>query len=341
MNKEWLTPGKLILVGEYAVLYGAESLVTAVNRYCRIHAELIPGAYSKFNAGNITHSDFEYAIDDHGYLETGPSESKESSFALSVIDRIAGFLYENDVKFRTCSVSADTSDFYLADSGDKLGLGSSAAFTVCLVRTLLDLHAFQTDKQNIFLLASQVHHAVQGKQGSGIDIAASTFGGICRYQIDRAPAGIVQIEPDEHLKMVTVWSGQAASTPSMVSGISRFEQEEPDEFSRIINELGSISALAVDHYHDKNSMRFLEMIREYAKQLDRLGNRAGIPIISDNHREIGEIAAGFGAAYKPSGAGGGDIGTAFFTDTQKYSAFIKKILSTRYKLVDLNINIPV
>lgn len=341
MIKEWSAPGKLILVGEYAVLYGAQALVTAVDRYCRIQAELVPGAYSKFAARNIKHSDFEFRIESNGAVNASQPVTDQSAFARAVIQHIAGFLRENGIPFSTCSLSADTSDFYRSESGDKLGLGSSAAFTVCLVQTLLDLHGYKADKEHVFLLASQVHHAAQGKKGSGIDIAASTFGGTCKYSIRQMPDRVVPIGPDESIKIVTVWSGEPASTTSMISALSAFEKNEPEIFNRLIAELGRISARTIKHYCDKESELFLKEIGNYTGQLDELGKYAHIPIISDSHREIAEIAAEFDAAYKPSGAGGGDIGTAFFTDARKCTAFINRIRSGPFQLIDLKTNVSV
>ena len=36
-------PGKMIILGEYAVLEGAEALVYAVNRKAHVTAQIIPG----------------------------------------------------------------------------------------------------------------------------------------------------------------------------------------------------------------------------------------------------------------------------------------------------------
>ncbi|MEO0813545.1 MAG: hypothetical protein AAFY60_11835, partial [Myxococcota bacterium] len=56
----------------------------------------------------------------------------------------------------------------------------------------------------------------------------------------------------------------------------------------------------------------LDAVSSFGEQMEALGQAAGISIVSEAHRHHRSVAQRFGAVYKPSGAGGGDIGVAFW-----------------------------
>ena len=72
----------------------------------------------------------------------------------------------------------DTSSYIDAQSGKKLGLGSSAAIIVALVAAIKNCD----DPEKIKLLTHKAHKQLQGGLGSGADVATSLFGGLIKYQ---------------------------------------------------------------------------------------------------------------------------------------------------------------
>ena len=320
MDKTWIAPGKLILIGEYAVLYGAVSLVTAVNRYCRIRIKTATGTYSLFHADNTNKSRFEFKVDEKEGFISDHTTTDHTKFAVHAINSSASFLIREKLKFVPCEISADTSDFYFSAGGEKLGFGSSAALTVALVNAVLEFNGYKATHAEIFTLAGQIHYTAQGKRGSGIDIAASTFGGTCLYTLSDDQGSVTQIKPDRSIQIVSIWSGVPVSTTAMISGLSAFEQDNPTTFHLLMAELKNISIQACEHYRLKKSILFLDSIKQYFDQLKQIGEQAQIDIISQAHLDIAEITASYGAAYKPSGAGGGDVGTDFLYRCKKRRA---------------------
>jgi mevalonate kinase len=79
------------------------------------------------------------------------------------------------------------------------------------------------------------------------------------------------------------------------------------------------------------------MICKYYRSLTELGDAAGIPIISNTHQKIANLVWECGGFYKPSGAGGSDIGIAFTNDLQIKEAILEKIKKSPFKYIKLNI----
>ena len=82
-------------------------------------------------------------------------------------------------------------------------------------------------------------------------------------------------------------------------------------------------------------MGFLTDVKKYFDALDNLGKSADIPIISDVHNQIAEIVKSCNGFYKPSGAGGSDIGIAFTIDKKVKYDIIEKINKSQFKYIKL------
>ena len=139
-------PGKVVLLGEYAVLDGAPALVAAVDSgvQCTVTAQ----------------TELEVCT---------PGDSRFVRAALLAINAPAA-----RYQFK------DWNPLHLAT---KPGLGGSAAATVAAC--MAGLYARDADCDAVQAIATEVHRRVQGS-GSGIDIAASFLGGVQRFQDGRA-----------------------------------------------------------------------------------------------------------------------------------------------------------
>ena len=111
----------------------------------------------------------------------------------------------------------------LHQDGEKLGLGSSAAALVATLGARAAMRgedlAADAVRRGIFLDAKRAHAQAQGG-GSGVDIAASTYGGALFYSMNREadpfsrktmlPAG---------LALRVFWSGRSARTSELVAKV--------------------------------------------------------------------------------------------------------------------------
>jgi len=141
-------PGKVVILGEYAVVDGAPSIVRAVDRGVRC---TVTAAARRS-------------------LSTPTGDDRFVRRALEAVDAPpAHYAFEDDNP-----VEAD----------EKVGLGGSAAATVAAVVAAWRTAGREPSPDEIFARAFAVHREVQGS-GSGIDVAASAHGGWIRFEEGR------------------------------------------------------------------------------------------------------------------------------------------------------------
>ena len=191
-----IAPGKVMLIGEYAVLEGASAVVMAVDR----HVVLYP---SKSPATGLV-----------------AFARERAAMALGLDASAEGF-------------EADSRAFY--DGSAKLGLGSSAAVCVASVASLFfqagrDIYEDAT-RRDIFRLAFEAHNAFQGERGSGADVAASCLGGTLVVEMGN-PKG--QWNPPVPIRLVFLWSGHVASTPALVQAVRESHKVARDQYAMLV-----------------------------------------------------------------------------------------------------------
>lgn len=313
------TPGKLILLGEYAILEGKPAIVTAVDKFVHLQYEKHPIPGFIFNAPNLGIEFHFLSLEDlliDDFINALPSN-------LQFIGKIFQFLFKqySDMipHFSGAKIRADSSDFYRGNK--KMGFGSSAAVVVSIVALFLKLKATLTKepiaKNEIFHLSRKVHHFIQSKMGSGIDIAVSTFGGIMKYIMPeyQKEGAFIEHLTSFPLSYGVVWTGSSTSTADMLKKVLLFKKTNPTRYWKIMDEMGDVSTTFYQSILSRNLSMALNLIEKYYFLLQKLGELAGIDIISREHQKIAELVKNLGGVYKSSGAGGGDIGV-FFSDNQ-------------------------
>lgn len=206
--------------------------------------------------------------------------------------------------------AVDVSALY--ENGTKLGLGSSAA---ALVATLgvrarargADL-ADPAVRATLFADARRAHAEAQGG-GSGVDVAASTFGGALFYRMDPAadPASFAAELP-EGLALEVFWSGQSARTSHLLERVRTFARSDRRLYDRTIERLAGASSAGRSACLDGDVGAFVRAGTQTAAALAQLGRLADAPIVPLPFADLALLAEQEGAAFYPSGAGGGDVG---------------------------------
>jgi phosphomevalonate kinase len=288
-------PGKLVLVGEYAVLDGHPAVVAAVDRLAFSVAPPDPFAASA--------------------LET------DLGRCVAVAARDRG-LHVVPAPF-----AVDTRAFSLGDT--KLGLGSSAAAAVVMAGEIVRAASSGAsgtgapdpggqrgalDRDLVFRVALAGHRSFQGGAGSGIDVAASAFGGIGLYATSPVGAGDGPAAPERRrscrlpagVEVVVAFTGSATATTGFVArwhGLA----DRVDHGARI--------AATVERFVDAGDRddddALYGAVDDARAAMAAMGEAAGIDVVSAPHRRIADIAHAHGGAAKPSGAGGGDVAVCF------------------------------
>lgn len=258
-------PGKLVLSGAYSVLEGAPAIVAAVDRY---------------------------AVADTSKPPERITEEVQAAIDAGAMKRAPWF-----------DASALRATF--PGSGDvKLGLGSSAAILVASLVATWAAEDRTYDPRFLFQAALAAHRKAQGG-GSGVDVAASMFGGVIACRI--SPDGSLAVQPHE-LPSGTMFYAFAspvqAKTSDLVRRVRSFAKANRAEYKRLI---GQASASAARAIAAATVPDLLAELRAQSVALAALGTAAGAPIFTQDVLDLSRIAEDEGAVFFPSGAGGGDV----------------------------------
>lgn len=312
-------PGKVFLVGEYAVLEGGTSVLAAVNRVAV--GEFIP--------------------------ELDPG----SPLVAQAVQAAREALGDKGRALPAGSVWIDTGAFAAAGDSDggvrKLGLGSSAATAACAVGAVLEMAGLPiaAHRDLVYSLAESAHRTWQGGAGSGADVAAAVYGGVLQFT---RPGGGTPVVRNISgglgtLQFMVFSSRTAVSTTNQIRTMRAFAEREPERYAGLLAPVREAAERFVESLASRNARETIGATRASGDALLMLGDAAGVPIVTPPFARAAAIAAELGGAAKPSGAGGGDIGIALFADLAAAQAFAERVAGERdsadaLQILDLKID---
>ena len=199
----------------------------------------------------------------------------------------------------------------LRDGGHKLGLGSSAAILVASLglayaragKPLAD----PVVRGELLTQARAAHSRVQ-EGGSGVDVAASVYGGVLAYTL--VPDSAAHVEPLSLPRDVVVevfWSGVPATTTSMRARVDALRIKDPRTHRARMDMVAAAARSSVLASRRGDGPGMLVAIRAGAHALAALGREADAPIFPPMILALVPLAERDDAAFLPSGAGGGDV----------------------------------
>jgi phosphomevalonate kinase len=329
-----VAPGKLILTGEYAVLENAPALVAGIAVYAKAKIKKSDNSYSTFISANIGQNSLKFEFRSKNVRFMNNKEKQSFPYIRSLLNEFSFLKFENLSPF---CLEIDTKDFF-TESGNKYGLGSSAAATVAAALALSYFMEIDLDKKSLMQLVSRSHMKAQGEMGSGIDLAASVYGGVFCFKKSQANVYPQSLKFPHNLQWMPVWTGKSASTSELVKKIDMFKHTNYNQYTRIINQMRITSEKACIEFAEDRTDSFLHCITDYYHQMDELTQISGVPIISDEHKKLAQISMSLGAYYKPSGAGLGDFGLVFFNSNYTRQKFISALEDTPFRIVPLHLD---
>ncbi len=300
-------PGKVFLVGEYAVLEGGTAVVVAMNRVAV--GEFIPD------------------------LDPGsPLVAQAVRTTLAALGDKANALPPGSVSIDTSAFAADA-DETSAGGIRKLGLGSSAATAACAVGAVLEMAGLPVaaHRDLAFSLAESAHRAWQGGAGSGADVAAAVYGGVLQFTRPGGGTPVVRAISGGlgALHLLVFSSRTAVSTTSQIHSMRVFAGREPARYDGLLAPVREASERFVESLASRNARETIAAMRAAGLALGALGEAAAVPIATPPFARAAAIAAELGGAAKPSGAGGGDVGVALFADLAAAQQFAARVHAER------------
>ena len=293
-------PGKIVLSGAYAVLEGAPSIVAAVDRAVVADA------------------------------------SREASFVTDEVRAaIEAGVIERAPWFDASALRASLPD----GTSRKLGLGSSAAILVASIAAAsgerLQRAGAASLADAVFPAAYAAHRKAQ-PSGSGIDVAASTFGGVITATIRDGGLDVAPHPLPPGTVVEVFASPVSASTGDLIRKVRAFAAVDPPRYRRLLDDAARGSRAA------KAAATTPDLVAAISAQLDalaELGDLAGAGIVTPEAAAVRPRAAAEGALFGPSGAGGGDI--AVYIGGAPSSAALRALAQSHgYTLLDLTIAAP-
>lgn len=326
-------PGKLVLLGEYAVLEGFPALALAVDRRARVRLALRNDGLCRVHAPQVGVDVALAEIDADACLHW--RDASRVAARLHLVGEVWNGLARQgwlDGLRSGCELAIDTAGFVhdIAGANAKLGLGSSAALGVALASALVRAAGHATmpeDRETWLTHLIRLHAHWQGGQGSGIDLAAALHGGLIVYrrmQVDVAP--IVQSwQWPAGLHRLFVWSGTSVSTSGYLQRLGRWREEEPVAYARHLRELGAQACAAMDALA-LGAAEFVAALGEFAAALAAFAAASGLAIWSPTQCQVAMMARRHGVVFKPCGAGG-DIGVALSEDAERLAMLRRSIMA--------------
>lgn len=287
-------PGKLVLLGEYAVLEGGEAWVAAINRDVRVWIE--PAEQPHLVA--LGAGDLEIPLVwQAGWTTQDPTWR----LAAAALTQVCGRAYVRLV--------VDSRPFFLAGSEGrptKAGFGSSAA----VVAAILALRGLAG--HDLFVAAHALHQQFQSGLGSGADIAAAVFGGCFQFRIEAGMPHIKALALPPTLRVLAVWMGESANTRHFVRRVLEWKAFDAARAQGLFAEMRAIVAAGLAAARNHDAPAIIAAAQAYGQAMHQLGRSAGVPIVTPAMERLAMVV-GQAAAVKPSGAGGGDMALVFTT----------------------------
>lgn len=308
-------PGKLMLLGEHAVVYNRACLVTTVDQRMQVAAKRIEQQFLKLEAKDTGIYAYKKKI-------TRLGKGRIPKGAVFVEFAVYNF-FKNYEFYGGIEISTK------ATFSCRYGFGSSSAAAVCAIAALSELFKVNLSLREIFNLCYKGVVEIQGK-ASGFDVAAATFGGTLYFV-----TGGQTIEPIrvEKIPLVVGYTGFKADTATLVKLVAKKALKFPVVFDNIYNQIEKLVQIAREALLKRDWVTLGQLIDLNQGYLEALG------VGSEKLARMiyaARTAGAYGA--KLSGAGVGDCMIALVSD-QKRKVVIKAITEAGGKVIDLKFGV--
>ncbi len=295
--------GKVILLGEHAVVYGSHALAAAIPLAIQAKVEdsdkgvhlVVPrwGLEVNLNAqDNHTHSLY------------------------STIDLILDTLKVRDRGMRL--------EIY-PHVPRAMGLGGSAALAVAMIRAVARHFKLTVSEDQVCDLAYECEKIAHGK-ASGIDNTMATHGGFMLFKRGEPKATMRKVMPAKPIPLVIGMSGVESLTATTVGRVAEAAQRSPDLYQRIFNDIDQLTLRAVAAVEKGNLPELGELMNINHGLLNAL------QVSSWELEELIEIARKNGAiGAKLTGGGGGGSMIALCDSTARTDEVSRAMQRAGYK----------
>lgn len=280
-----MAPGKIILFGEHAVVYGQPAIAVPLPAVCAqaVARPAVSGAGLRIIAANLGRT-----------IAVSP-EPKENDHALVVAARL--LLDRLGVPIPDCQITL-SSTIPIAS-----GLGSGAAATTALLRALSRAVGHDLNLETLNGLVYEVEKLYHGTP-SGIDNTVIVYG-MPVYFVKGQTVETFRVGSPLHL--VVADSGVASPTYLAVSDVRVLYEQNPDTVGRIFERIGAIARAAREAIGQGDAEVLGGLMQENHALLRELTVSSSL---LDDLASAAERAGAYGAKVSGGGRGGNLIALA-------------------------------
>jgi mevalonate kinase len=227
-------PGKLLLMGEHAVVYGYPSIVTAMESRLSVSVEKSDSNEVLIDAPQVSDTRFVSAV-----LEKVKTNWKEN---------VAGITLHTQSQFSS-----------------RVGFGSSAATVVATIAALSAFLGRQDSLEEIFSMALAVVQEVQSG-GSGVDVASAVWGGTILYEKEK-PIEVIQVKT---IPLLIAYTGVKVDTMNIVQEVALKKEANSQKVERIFQAIGQLTQEAKEKMLEGDWQRvgtLMDFNQEYLRDL--------------------------------------------------------------------------
>ena len=218
-------PGKTILFGEHAVVYGKPAIAAAVDKRAYVTLRKREDDLTHVTVGDLGVSGFINLKDRSIDLETG------SPMQRGILEYIMISLIKAETEG---SVDVDVK----LDIPIGAGLGSSAAVTVATIMAAASYNQITLTNETIADLAHQVEIDVQGA-ASPIDTTLSTYGGV--IYLSKHPQKLIKLEIHGELPIVIGYTSNRGNTRELVEAVRQKKEARPEVINPILDSMEAVA----------------------------------------------------------------------------------------------------
>ena len=270
--------GKIILLGEHAVVYGRPALAAPIP--LAVEARVVDSA------------DTVLLIPRWG-IEQRVRPMRENAQGLSGI--LALLLKRLDLASRSLTIEA------FPNVPRAMGLGGSSALAVAVIRALSDHFKLDLSNERVNELAFECEKAAHGTP-SGVDNTIATYGSTLMFENTGVPS-FQEVRPARSVSIAVGISGKESLTATAVAQVRRAWERQPERYERIFDQIGDLTRAGTEALRDGAYQELGELMNLCQGYLNAL------QVSTPELEELIHIARSCGAvgAKLTGGGGGGSV----------------------------------
>ena len=350
-----LAGGKVIISGEHSVVYGKPAIAFSIDKYTKMDLKCFKSSkqFNCFTSVNLLDLKIQITITKSELIEhlnnkiQNINNDKYKQHLIYIITnffknlvtknldekRIINYIYNNSIE---ASISSEIPVGY--------GLGSSAAYNVCLINgiclltnKILGNNIYS--KEEILNLSNDGEKIFHNGTPSGIDVSCSLLGGIIVFRNIKDKNNLNISEKNffnEKIKFLLIDTKIKRNGGEFIKIVSEYKKNNFKEFNDTINDIENVSnniikLLSKEKNDENDCFKFFELIKQNQRLLKK------ICVSNDEIDKIINLLEKNGFVGKISGAGGGGFIITFYLN-EKHNDLIKLLEENKIEYINVNIS---